>query len=68
MAHQLTIADTARILTAKFGVNATYMKVHAGVTSGILPAERPPSGRGWVILESDLPTIAALLKTKPKAA
>jgi hypothetical protein len=68
MPHQLTIADTARILNAKFGVNTTYMKVHAGVTSGIIPAERPPSGRGWVILESDLPTIAALLKTKPKAA
>ena len=68
MPHQLTIADTARILNAKFGMNTTYMKVHAGVTSGIIPAERPPSGRGWVILESDLPTIAALLKAKPKAA
>jgi hypothetical protein len=68
MPHQLTIADTARILNAKFGVNTTYMKVHTGVTSGIIPAERPPSGRGWVILESDLPTIAALLSAKPKAA
>jgi hypothetical protein len=68
MPHQLTIADTARILNAKFGANTTYMKVHAGVTSGIIPAERPPSGRGWVIQESDLPTIAALLKAKSKAA
>jgi hypothetical protein len=66
--HHLTIADTARILNAKFGVSTTYMKVHTGVTSGIIPAERPPSGKGWVILESDLPTIAALLKAKPKAA
>ena len=68
MPHQLTIADTARILNAKFGANTTYMKVHTGVTSGIIPAERPPSGKGWVILESDLPTIAALLNAKPKAA
>ena len=65
---QLKIADAVRILNAKFGANTTYMKVHTGVTSGIIPAERPPSGRGWVILESDLPTIAALLKAKPKAA
>ena len=68
MPHQLTIADTARILNVRFGVSTTYMKVHTGITSGIIPAERPPSGRGWVILESDLPTIAALLNAKPKAA
>ena len=65
---QLRIADTVRILNAKFGTNTTYMKVHAGVTAGLIPAERTPSGSGWLILESDLPTIAALLKAKPKAA
>jgi hypothetical protein len=65
---QLKIADAVRILNAKFGANTTYMKVHAGVTSGLIPAERPPSGKGWVILESDLPIIAALLNAKPKAA
>ena len=64
----LRIADAVRILNAKFGVNTTYMKVHTGVTSGIIPAERPPSGKGWVIMEKDLPTIAALLHAKPKAA
>ena len=65
---QLKIADTVRILNAKFGINTTYMKVHAGVTAGLIPAKRTPSGSGWLILESDLPTIAALLKAKPKAA
>jgi len=44
------------------------MKGHAGVTAGFIPARRTPSGRGWVILESDLPTIATLLSAKPKAA
>lgn len=65
---QLKIADAIRILNAKFGTNTTYMKVHAGVTAGLIPAERTPSGSGWLILESDLPIIADLLNAKPKTA
>jgi len=71
---KLKISDTLRNLNIEYDAELSYRRLYLAVAAGLVPAERDPSGRFWLIDEADQPRVARVLgiipanpKTKPVA-
>jgi hypothetical protein len=71
---KLKISDTLRRLNIEYDAELSYQRLYLAVAAGLVPAERDPSGRFWLINEADQPRAARVLgiipakpKTKPVA-
>jgi hypothetical protein len=66
---KLKISDTLRSLNIKYDAELSYQTFYLAVAAGLVPAERDPSGRFWLIDEADQPRAARVLgiiPAKPK--
>ena len=66
---KLKISDTLRSLNIKYDAELSYQTFYLAVAAGLVPAERDPSGRFWLIDEADQPRVARVLgiiPAKPK--
>jgi hypothetical protein len=66
---KLKISDTLRSLNIKYAAELSYQTFYLAVAAGLVPAERDPSGRFWLIDEADQPRAARVLgiiPAKPK--
>ena len=66
---KLKISDTLRRLNIKYDAELSYQRLYLAVAAGLVPAERDPSGRFWLIDEADQPRAARVLgiiPAKPK--
>ena len=67
---KLKISDTLRNLNIEYDAGLSYQRLYLAVAAGLVPAERDPSGRFWLIDEADQPRAARVLgiiPAKPKA-
>jgi hypothetical protein len=66
---KLKISDTLRRLNIEYDAELSYQRLYLAVAAGLVPAERDPSGRFWLIDEADQPRAARVLgiiPAKPK--
>jgi hypothetical protein len=66
---KLKISDTLRSLNIEYDADLSYQRLYLAVAGGLVPAERDPSGRFWLIDETDQPRVAralGILRAKPK--
>jgi hypothetical protein len=66
---KLKISDTLRRLNIEYDAELSYQRLYLAVAAGLVPAERDPSGRFWLINEADQPRAARVLgiiPAKPK--
>jgi hypothetical protein len=66
---KLKISDTLRNLNIEYDAELSYQRLYLAVAAGLVPAERDPSGRFWLIDEADQPRTAhvlGIIPAKPK--
>jgi hypothetical protein len=61
----LKISDTLRRLNIEYNAELSYQRLYLAVAAGLVPAERDPSGRFWLIDEADQPRAARVLGIIP---
>jgi hypothetical protein len=62
---KLKISDTLRRLNIEYDAELSYQRLYLAVAAGLVPAERDPSGRFWLIDDADQPRAARVLGIIP---
>jgi hypothetical protein len=66
---KLKISDTLRRLNIEYDAELSYQRFYLAVAAGLVPAERDPSGRFWLIDEADqlrAARVLGIIPAKPK--